>query len=161
MSPRAQLILALVLLGIAVALAVRFLRAGDGISDLAFFYDESAQKIFKAPRTSVPPIRGTDGPEEDAFRAVVISTTGKPTDKNSWQIAYLEKYSPELKRQMETAQTGGASPSMGRADAQEHRFVRRPREATWYPMSAPEAEAILTGWATPGPAGVTPVICTP
>ena len=79
----------------------------------------------------------------------------------SWAIAYLEQYSPELKRQMELAQQQGAPPAMGRSEAQQHRFVRRLTDPGWFPLNTPEAEAILTGWATPGPDGVTPVICTP
>ncbi len=161
MSPKHQLLLAVVLLAVAAGLAVRFFRAGDGVSERAFFYDESARKLFTAARTLVPPIRGTDGEEADAYRAVVVSTNGRPADKKSWQVAYLEKYSPELKRQLEAAQQGGASPSMGRSEASQHRFVRRVGEAEWHPLNSPEAEAILTAWATPGPDGITPVLCAP
>lgn len=95
------------------------------------------------------------------MRAVVISTNGTPEDKKSWTVAYLEKYSPELKQQMENAQKTGQSPALGRAGAQEHRFVRRLGEDKWYPMNSPEAERIVSDWATPGPNGVTPVVCSP
>ncbi len=152
--------LALAMLVLAGVLVWRFLRnEGARVSEKAFFYDLSKQKLFVGPRTAVPPIKGTDGPEEDGVRAVVISTNGLPNDKSSWMIAYLEMYSPELKRQMEEAQKMGTSPSMGRAVAQAHRLVRRLTDADWFSMSSPEGERIVTEWAQPGPNGVTPVVC--
>ena len=53
--------------------------------------------------------------------------------------------------------------AMSRLEAQRHRFLRRlsdPAHA-WHAMDTPEGEAILNGWAQPGPGGVTPVVCTP
>jgi hypothetical protein len=161
MEQKKQLIIALVLLVIATGLLWRFKKSSDSGTDLAFFYDESAKKLFTAPRTMIPPIKGTDGPQEDAYRAVVISRTGKADDKKTWEIAYIEKYSPELKAQMKAAQAAGGSPAMNRAEAQEHRFVRLLKDPTWFPLSAPEAELIVTEWANPGPTGVIPVTCTP
>ena len=126
-----------------------------------FFYDASAKQIFVADRTAVPPIRGVDGPEEDGFRAVVYSVTGKTGDKASWRVAYLERCSPELKAKMEAAQKSGEALAMGRMEAQGHRFVRRIEDAEWQPMTAPGIETVLNAWAVPGPDGVTPVLCTP
>ena len=102
-----------------------------------------------------------DDAKEDAVRAVVISTNGHPEDKSSWTIAYLEMYSPELKRQMEQAQATGDSPLMGRGLAQSHRFVRRLTDSQWSPLNSPEGERIVTEWARPGRNGVTPVVCAP
>lgn len=158
---RLKLLFPLAALAVAVVLLIRFFGRDDGVSERAFFYDESAKKLFAAPRTGVPPIRGIDGDLEDAVRAVVISTNGRPEDKRTHRIAYLERYSPELKRQMEAAQASGSSPPMGRAEAQRHRFVRRPADPEWVPMSTPEGEAILTEWAVPGPDGASPVVCSP
>lgn len=134
-------------------------RAAPG--EKAFFYDLSARKLFTAPRTAVPPIRGIDGPEEDGVRATVISPTGHPRDRATWKVVYLEKYSPELKRQMEAAQASGEALGMGRIAALEHRWVRRPEDSEWLPLSSPQAEAILNSWAAPGPDGATPVLCAP
>lgn len=140
---------------------MRYFGGGSGISEQVFFYDLSERKLFPGPRTGVPPIRGVNDSQLDGVRAVVVSTTGKPHDKQSWKIAYLEKYAPEMKAQMEAAQKTGAAPQFSRAEAQEMRFVRRPEEERWFPMSSPEAELIVTQWATPGPNGITPVVCTP
>lgn len=149
------------MLGAAGLVAYNFVRDGGGTADKTFFYDLSAQKLFTAERNRVPPIRGIDGPEEDAVRAVVISTSGDRADKKARRIAYLEKYSPVLKAQMEQAQKDGSSPEMGRGEAVTHRLVKRLSDPDWVPMSTPEGEHIVGEWAMPGPNGVTPIICSP
>jgi hypothetical protein len=156
-----KLVLALAMLALAAVILWRYGRGREGVAEQAFFYDLSRQKLFLGPRTAVPPIRGIDGPEEDGVRAVVISTNGKPEDKASRTIAYLEMYSPELKRQMEHAQRTGTSPEMGRGLAQAHRFVRRLSDQDWFPLNSPEGERIVTEWARPGPNGITPVVYGP
>lgn len=160
-AARLKLAAALFLLALAVGLFIRFARQGTGVSDRTFFYDPSARRLFTGPRTAIPPIRGVDGAQADAVRAVVISTNGNPRDTAARTIAYLETYSPELKRQMEAAQASGAAPSMGRGLAQTHRFVRRLRDADWHPLNSPEAERIVGEWLTAGPDGGPAVICTP
>ena len=87
---------------------VRFFRQDDGVSEKTYFYDLSEKKLFTAARTSVPPIKGINDAVEDGVRAVVISTTGNCRDKSCLKVAYLETFSPELKRQMESAQRTGA-----------------------------------------------------
>jgi hypothetical protein len=156
-----KLALGLVMLGVAGSVLVRFWRSDRGASGKAFFYDVSLKKLFAAPIGSVPPIKGLDDDREDAVRAVVVSTNGNPADKSSWMIAYLETYSPELKKQIEAARATGAAPAMGRAGAQMHRFVRRLTDAEWTPLVAPEADQIVNGWLTAGPGGVPAVVCTP
>jgi hypothetical protein len=151
----------LLLLGVAAYCSVRFWWQSSGSSEKAFFYNLSERKLFAGPRSSVPPIQGLKHQGETAVRAVVISTNGNPGDKSSWQIAYLEKYSPELKMQMETAQSTGTAPVINRAEAQSHRFVRRVAEAEWHPLSSTEGEQIVNEWLSAGPGGAPAVICTP
>ena len=132
---------------------------------MAYFYDLSERKLFVAPRTSVPPIRGINDGEPDGVRAVVISTSGDPQDKQSHKIAYLEKYSPDLKQQFERMRDGQdgatATRSLGRAQAQAHIFVRRVNEPVWHPANSPEAEKIMTEWQAPAAGGKAPVVCIP
>ncbi len=147
-----------------IALAVVFVWRGLGRpepGEKAYFCDQSAGRIFLGARTAVAPIRGIDGPEEDGFRALVVSTTGRPEDSSSWQVAYVEKYSPELKKDMEAAQKSGEPLAMGRLAAQAHRYVRRLTDQDWHPSNSPEGEEVLNGWAKPGSDGLTPVVCSP
>jgi len=158
---RLKFVATLLLLGLAGYCIARFWGQDSGVSEKAFFYDLNEKKLFAARRTSVPPIEGLKHLGETAVRAVVISTNGNPRDKSSWQIAYLEKYSPELKQQMEAAQAGGTAPRIDRAQAQSHRFVRRVAEAEWHPLSSTEGEQIVNEWLTAGPGGGPAIICTP
>ncbi len=162
-TPRqgAKLLAALGVLAVAAGLLLSFWRGRGGGSDRAYFYDLSEGRLFTAPRTAIPPIRGLNDDEADAVRAVVISTNGNPRDRRARTIAYLERYSPELKRQMEAAQATGTSPLMGREQAQAHRFVRRFQDSRWYPLTSPEAERIVSEWLTAGPNGQPAVICMP
>ena len=76
------------------------------------------------------------------MRAVVISPRGESAPRNTWTIAYVEKYTPELKVQMEMARASGGSPPMGRTAAQAHRLVKRIADKDWVPLVSPEGEKI-------------------
>ncbi|MEO6036613.1 MAG: hypothetical protein ABIQ35_15290 [Verrucomicrobiota bacterium] len=155
-----KLLLAVALLGGAAFMAWRFLRQGDGVSEQTFFYDLSEKKLFAASREALPPIRGLDNAEEDAVRAVVVVPVAKFKDKGSRKIAYLEKYAPEFKQQLEKVRAGQADP-LPRGSRNAFRFVRRVEDAEWHTVSSPEGEKILTEWNVPGPDGKFPVVCAP
>ncbi|HTH47166.1 MAG TPA: hypothetical protein VMB21_06620, partial [Candidatus Limnocylindria bacterium] len=146
---------------LAGVLTWRFLHESDGISEKAFYYDLSEQKLFVAERGRIPPIRGINDATEDGVRAVVISRSGKPEDQASREIAYLETCSPELKQQMEAAKATGTSPAMGRTAAQAHRLVKRVKDAEWVSLATPEGERIVAEWTLGAPDGSTPVVCSP
>jgi hypothetical protein len=100
------------------------------------------------------------------MRAIVISTSDNPKDKASQKIAYLEKYSTELKQQLEAMQSGqeSAGPAgsrISRSAAQSFTLVRRLNDETWHAANSPEAEKIMTEWQVGGPDGKTPVVCAP
>jgi len=161
-----MLVFAAVLLTGAGFRFARFFREGGSSDGLAYFYDVSERKLFVASRTLVPPIRGINDDELDGLRAVVISASGKVKDKAGQKIAYLEKYSPELKQQLEAMQSGQevATPPGGRISrgaAQSFTFVRRLNEETWYPVNSTEAEKIMTEWQVPGPDGQMRLVCVP
>ena len=128
-----------------------------------YFYDLSQQKLFAAPRSSVPPIRGIDNAEEDGVRAIVISENGNPADRKHRRIAYLEKYTPQLKAQFEAIQRdgAGATNSLRREDVPASTLVRRLTDRDWYPMNSAEGEKIVAEWNVPGPNGTYPVVCVP
>src|SRR2546427_350615 len=102
-----MLVLAIVLFAGAAFRISRFMGERSQVGENAYFYDLSERKLFVAPRTLVPPIRGINNDEPDGMRAIVIS--GNPKDQASRKIAYLEKYAPELKQQFEAMQSGQES----------------------------------------------------
>jgi hypothetical protein len=155
-----KLLLAVGLLGGAAYLLARFLWQGDGIAEKTYFYDLSEKKLFAGPREALPPIRGLNNPEEDGVRAVVIALNDDPKDKANRKIAYLEKYAPELKQQLEKVRAGQAEPLSSQM-RNTMRFVRRVEDVEWHPVSSPEGEKILTEWNVPGPNGKFPPICVP
>ena len=160
----AKLIATIVLLVAAVALIVTNLLTRTGDADgKVYFYDLSQQKLFAAPRSSVPPIRGIDNDEQDGVRAIVISENANPADRKHRRIAYLEKYTPQLKAQFEAIQKNGAgaTTSLRREDVPASTLVRRLTDRDWYPMNSAEGEKIVAEWNVPGPDGTYPVVCVP
>lgn len=152
---------AVVLFAVAGVFVWRFLQDDSGVSERAFFYDLSERKLFVAKRGLVPPIRGINDAEEDGVRAVVISTNGRPDDKRTWVVAYLETYTPELKQQLSAAQAAGTAPEISRTAAQALRLVRRPQDIEWVSLATPEGERIVSEWTSLGTGDSPPVVCTP
>jgi hypothetical protein len=156
-----KLSLALALLAGAAVCFVKLSPRGDAENDKGFFYDLAEQRLFVAPRTLIPPIPGLTGGALKGVRAVVISTNANPGDKASRKIAYLEKYSPELKEVLEAVRAGKTSAVPSHQERQAQIFVRRLNEAEWYAVKSPEGEKILTEWNVPGPDGKLPSVCSP
>jgi len=161
-----MLALAVVLLAGAAFRLNRFLGERGSSGENAYFYDLSERRLFVAPRTLVPPIRGINNDEPDGMRAIVISTSSNPNDKASQKIAYLEKYAPELKQQFEAMQSGkeaaaSSTSRISRGAAQSFIFVRRLNEETWHPVNSTEGERIMTEWQVPDSSGKTPVVSVP
>ncbi|MBL9173670.1 MAG: hypothetical protein JNL10_09065 [Verrucomicrobiales bacterium] len=154
-------VLAVALLVVAGILVWKFVHENHGISEQAFFYDLSEKKLFVAERGLVPPIRGINDPAEDGVRAVVVSPAGKPEDKSTWTIAYLETCTPELKQQLNAARASGTAPEIGRTAAQSLRLVRRVGETNWFSLASPEGERIVSEWTALGANGSIPVVCSP
>jgi hypothetical protein len=154
-----KLVLAIALLGLAAYQTVTFLGRGP-TEPMSYYYDLREEKLLTAPTSLIPPIPGIRGGEDDAVRAIVISVTGNPKDKSSHRIAYLEKFSPEMKRQLEAVQAGEAEP-LSSAFRRQHRFVKRPDETQWHALSTPEGEMILSEWNVPGADGNYPVVVAP
>ncbi len=152
-----KLVFALLLLVGAGFGFFRFLRRDTAISEQTYFYDLSAKKLFAAPRDALPPIRGLDDATEDAVRAVVICPPGKPEDRT---IAYLEKYAPELRQNLEQVRAGKAEPLPSKV-RNGYRFVQRPGDERWQPANSAAGEQILNGWNTVGQDGRYPVVCSP
>ena len=132
----------------------------------AYFYDLSAKELFSALETAVPPIRGVDGPEEDGVRAAVVSPTGDCKDKKSRKIVYLERFSPELKKQYEAMRLHDSDMSkvtvtVPRGAVSAHTFIGHPDQTNWFPSFIAEASALMTRWKVRGVSGKYPIICVP
>jgi len=167
MKKAIQGLLVLALLAVAAVLVTKSLRGQRSDSDGAvYFYDLSEKKLFAAPRSSVPPIRGINNTEEDAVRAIVIATNGNPREKKQIQIAYLEKYTPELKAQIEAlrkAEAAGQSTAgmIASGAVPKNTLVRRLTDADWVLMTSLAGERIVSEWNQPGPDGRYPAVCVP
>ena len=156
-----KLSVAVLLLGISATLVWRFIHATDGISERAFFYDLSEKKLFVAERGLVPPIRGINDDAADGVRAVVVSPNGRPEEKSTWTIAYLETSTPELKRQLDAARAAGTAPEISRTAAQALRLVRREKDTDWVSVVSTEGERIVTEWASGGSGDTAPAVVSP
>jgi hypothetical protein len=162
----AKVVLALALLATAVVCFIKLSPAGESRDENAYFYDLDEQKLFVAPRSSIPPIKGIKGGAMAGVRAIVISNTGDPADKKHRQIAYLEKYSPEIKQLFEAvrqarAEGRSAEGSIDRSQIPPNTWVRRLKDTDWHALNTPEGEQIVNEWNTPGPDGRVPVVCSP
>jgi hypothetical protein len=159
-------VLAIALLSLAVVLFARLILARESRHEDAYFYDLVEHQLFVAPKGSIPPIKGIKGADLAGVRAIVICTNGNPADKQHREIAYLEKYSPEIKQLFETVRqtrAAGRVPeeSIDRRQIPPNTWVRRLRDRDWHALNTPEGEQIVNEWNTPGPDGRVPVVCSP
>ena len=152
----------------AFALAILFfvLFSSPESEALQYFYDESEQKLFTAPVDSIPPIKGINDDQLDGVRAIVIAPKGQCGDESARRIAYLEKWSPQLKQQMEAAARakadGLARPNIvDRSQRKFHRFVRREDSPQWHSFNTDEAAKIIAALRTKDAQGRIPEPCTP
>ncbi len=157
------------LTALAVVFALTKVRhfRGDGEAGAkVWFYDQSAQRLYPAARDLIPP----DGSDDARVRAMVIGFQGLGNEMSQIKIAYLEKYSPELKMllQREVAAHKAREPftekipSRDSAYFQDNFLVKRPGEATWHTTGTDEARQIMAEWREwRGPAGQRPIISVP
>jgi hypothetical protein len=161
-----KIAVSLALLATSAFFFVKFSPAKERRDGDAYFYDLQEQKLFVAPRGSIPPIDGIKGASGAGVRAIVISPSGDPGDKKHLQIAYLEKFSPEIKAlfdEVHQARKEGRSEE-GRIDRKEvvaNTLVRRLQDSNWAPLTSDEGRRIADEWNTPGPDGKMPVVCSP
>lgn len=156
-----QLGLAVALLAAAGLFLFRWMNAGSGVSEKAFFYDLSERRLYVADRGLIPPIAGVNDPAQDGVRAVVVSTNGQPEQESTWVIAYLETCAPELKEKLEAAKVSQSAPEISRTTAQGLRLVKRPNDTAWVSLATAEGEQIVSEWLQWGTDKNPPVICTP
>ena len=140
---------------------------GDGEAGArVWFYDQSAQRLYPAPRDLVPP----DGNDDARVRAMVVGFQGLGNSLSQLKIAYLEKYTPDFKALLERAQSAHAAkkpftekiPSRDSDYFQDNTMVKLPGEAGWHTLGSEEAGQIMAAWRVwRGPAGQPPIISVP
>ncbi|HWD20550.1 MAG TPA: hypothetical protein VHB20_14885 [Verrucomicrobiae bacterium] len=144
-------------------LARQFHRASETGEDGAavWFYDESAQRLYRAPRDTIPP-------DKHGVRAFVVAPRSAQRDQQ--KIAYLETYGPPLKTLLEEVRRARAAgqPFRGQIPARNSDFiqtntlVRRETENAWHAAGSPEGQKIETEWRSwRGPNGEELVVCVP
>ncbi len=158
-------------IGIGCWLVVSNSRNGWGKSDKGgrvWFYDESEKKLYLTPDTIIPPDKGIGGPAGDGEKAVVVTFGKNWHDRSKWRIAYLQKYTPDLKKTLEKVMIAraarrvfeGTIPSPLGAYFQTNTLVKRVDDPDWYPANSDEGRKILTEWRSwLGTDGSSPVVC--
>jgi len=173
MKPLLKPILILAGLGIVGWIAVSSFRSSFGRDDpgsRAWFYDESEKKLYTMPVTTMPPDKGIGGTSGDGEKAVVVTFGKDWHDRGKWRIAYLEKYTPSLKKTLEELMIAraahrifdGSAPSRQSEYFQTNTLVKRVDDHDWYPANSDEGKNILTAWRSwRGPDGEPPIVCAP
>lgn len=144
----------------------QFRRASSAKDAAVWFFDERANRLYAASARLIPP----DGSEGNRVRANVVRFVGMPNDEGHVRIAYLEKYTPELKALLESAEAAHASrkpfaekiPPQSSPYFRENTLLKRPGETTWHPLNGDEARQIVAEWHTwRGPNGELPMMSAP
>jgi hypothetical protein len=165
-SPAIKVVVSLVLLAVSAFFFIKLSPARESEHGDAYFYDTQEQKLFVAPRGSIPPINGVKGAPMAGVRAIVVARSGDPSDKKHLDIAYLEEYSPEIKalfEEVHRARMEGRSEEdrIDRKEVVANTLVRRLQDKDWQPITSPEGKRIASEWNIPGSDGRAPVVCSP
>jgi|SRR5579863_1782090 len=157
---------AIALIAVAIFLLARGLFSRSTSSEdgaQVWFYNEGAKKLYAMPRDSVPPDEKSRG-----VRAMVVTFRGQGNKER--KIAYLQSYSPDLKKMLEAAGAAhrasqpytGKIPAQGSAWFQDSTLVKRVTDSGWSTAGSDEGRQILAEWKTwRGPDGDEPIISTP
>jgi hypothetical protein len=146
----------------------RSLSRHDDSKTRVWFYDESEKALYPMPVNTVPPDKGIGGPSGDGMRAIVVGFTGYRHDRSQRKIAYLQKYSAELKQALDEVITARAAgrifagpvPSRQSEYFQSNTLVKRPDDSEWHPANTKEGQRIMNEWRSwQGADGSRPVIC--
>lgn len=165
-------VLAVLLISAGVVGAVQLRKSSrtgeEGMQ--SFFFDESEQRIFLAPRESVPPLEGVGGEAGDGVSAILVACRGDQADPAKRRIAYLETNAPPLKQLFEDIRSArargeiyeGKGPDRESDFVAKNKLVRREGETTWHAMNTKEGIKIVDEWkAWRCDDGQGMVVCTP
>src|SRR5579871_3041837 len=157
MNPTLKAVIVVSGLGIGGWLAVSSLRSSMRSSHAGshvWFYDESEKKLYSMPDTTIPPDKGIGGPGGDGEKAVVVTFGKDWHDRSKWRIAYLQKYTPELKNILDRLIVAraahrifdGSVPARQSEYFQSNTLVKRVEDHDWYPANSDEGKRIVAEW---------------
>ncbi len=154
----------LLVVGAAGAYFVLGDRPGE-LGSRAFYYDESAERLFVAEAQQYPPIDGIDDSSNrrDGVQAIVY-TCGEGGER---KIAYLRRYTDEaigIFQQADRAQLerrDGPPEASDRRYITENTLVRRVDEEDWHAQSSREGQAIIAVLHDKCPNGEFPMLVDP
>lgn len=162
---RQKVKLTVAVLGFVLA-ALVFVWRGWGAIDSAepmdYYYDLSAEQLFTAPRSAIPPIQGVDGPELDGVRAYVFRC-GNCDGSEARRIAFLETHTKQLKRYLKRAESGSLKRPIhaGFRGVQRGTLVKRKGDEQWVSRASGRARRITTAWMDACEDGEEPSLCRP
>lgn len=121
-------------------------RSGE-LGSRAYYYDESAERLFVAEAQQYPPIDGIDDSSNrrDGVQAIVY-TCGEGGER---KIAYLRRYTDEAIGVFQQADRAQLERRDGPPEASDRRYitentlVRRVDEEEWHAQSSREGQAII------------------
>jgi len=146
--------------------------AGAGIGERAYFYDLSADKLFVDDARQHPPIFGRpDGsrgdPEDMDGVLAMVYVCGPDCGSGERRIAYLKKYTDEMKRLRDQWDAAMAEGRPGpeevrdRVFVSENTLVRAVDGESWYSESSEEGQQIMAVLSRKCPNGEFPTLCDP
>jgi len=101
---------------------------------------------------------------------VVVAFDGRGSDPAKRRLAYLLRYTPELKQSLEAVAAAHAArrvpanppPDRNSDYFRQNTLVRLPDDSEWHPAGTPEARLAMDAWRSwRGPGGEPPMVCTP
>ena len=98
------------LLAAAAMVTISILHRTNDSDGTVYFYDLSQQKLFAAPRSSVPPIRGIDNDEPIPFSSRLVKGGIVPMDSGRLQIGPEAAGASKLRVQLASGLAGELKP---------------------------------------------------
>ena len=150
-----------------------FMRGADVVGEQAYFYDESAERVFTSATGQYPPIVGIDGSasadERDGVRAMVFTCCDTCLAKADGQpqIAYLQQFTIEAADLMAEADALAAQGLPAPPNAADRTWisantlVRTLDDPQWHAKTSRRGQEITGRLHAKCPAGVFPRLADP
>jgi hypothetical protein len=129
-----------------------------------WYYNLSTGQLFRAKTGQLPPIATPgqqEGSEAMGVRAYVMSYKSEPQMSDIF-VAYLEKFAPESKAEIQQLLKGDAEQSKQAVRLwNKSRLIKRPEDPNWLEASSSEGKLLISEFFAPDDAGRIPTYCAP